>query len=52
MTPTSNDQVMIGFDEEYRIRVLEPERFKHTEELQHESIEFVTSMYFIQRFDS
>ena len=38
------DRVSISFDDEYKLRVLEEEKFKHTEELAKECTGFVTKI--------
>jgi hypothetical protein len=39
----------VSFDSEGKVRVLEPEKFKQTEELQTQCREFVSSMYILFR---
>jgi Intraflagellar transport complex B, subunit 20 len=41
-----NDKISITFDDENRIRVLEPEKFKDTETMRNESMEFIKSKFF------
>uniref|UniRef100_A0A7S2V367 Intraflagellar transport protein 20 n=1 Tax=Fibrocapsa japonica TaxID=94617 RepID=A0A7S2V367_9STRA len=43
------DKVSISFDDDYRIRVLDSEKYKHTEELEKECKEFVQK---IQTFNT
>lgn len=40
-----NDKISITFDDENRIRVLEPEKFKDTETMRNESMEFIKSNF-------
>lgn len=36
-----SDKISITFDDENRIRVLDPEKFRETDQLKNESMEFV-----------
>ena len=38
------DKISISFDDENRIRVLEIDKFKHTDTLKNESMEFIKSI--------
>lgn len=46
MPAPDSQKPTVCFDEECRIRVLEADKFGHTEELAQESNQFVTSKYF------
>ena len=42
-----SEKISITFDEDNRIRVLEPEKYKETETLRNESVEFLKSSFIV-----